>query len=386
MRTTQSLNFFNGVCLAGNMLIGILMTANQSLYYEICVELGLPLELWTGILHASMFGGMIISCLVVGELCEHFGKKKIMVASSFLLALGSILLFVSSSIIPIIIGFLLAGCGFGVVDGQTIGLLMDENGERATRMVNFNCAIFSFGAVLSPIIINSYLGVGGNWRMVYLIGFAIFVLLSLLYSVLRFSFRPQATQKEIVSLQVLKNPIFLFFGVLIMLSCGAEAGSSSWTKGFFVDTHGENIYSTLALSIFWATIGVGRMLSGVFEKYKSAIIVGGAVVGAVGVIGMFLSNNPIMALIFYAVSGFGVASIWPMLFAGGVEVAGKNTGAASGMMMLFTAIGGTIFPIMFGVFEISGIFIITSIMYVLLAILYAILRKRMAKENHGVAR
>ena len=113
--------------------------------------------------------------------------------------------------------------------------------------------------------------------------------------------------------------------------------------------------ATLALSLFWGGLAVGRLVSSaIADRFDHvtftatcAGIVAGALIGAIAV-----PSLPISIALF-AIAGIASGPIFPMIQAIGGERYPDRSAAVSGLLTGWGVVGGTVYPPLMGVLSVT---------------------------------
>lgn len=325
-----------------------------------------------------------VAAFVVGGLITKIGYKKSMLIS--LASVGIVCFIVPSVKLFIAVKLLLAVCGFAfglakVSVFGAIGIISKDEKEHLSTM-SFIESFFMAG-VLSGYFLFAYFSKNpetGNWFISYyfigglaLIAFLILLTSSLDESSVKFKNNSSASGFE----EMLRLAIFpmvwsfllcAFFYVLI------EQSTMNWLPTFNKDvlTISEPIAIVLA-SILSATIMLGRFFAGIlFKRFNWFFVLIGCLIGAVIVllISLHLAENttvdhlivkysdvPLVAYVFPSI-GLFLSPIYPAINSLILSALPKNKhGAMSGLIVVFSAIGGTLGSVIAGILfkKIGGI-------------------------------
>ena len=348
------LAYINTICFFTSGLLGLLLVANQTLFQTVCDYLMVEDDtMWIGFFSTAFYIGMVVVAVISGEIAERIGKKNVITIFSFVVLAGSLVLVFCETPVAALIGFLMLGLGFGAVEGLINGVMVDENENCSSSMLNLTYVMFSIGAILSPLTISNYIALGGDWHYVYYITAALYVALGVLFLFAKTTKLPAAKkEKGVVSLKLFKNKFFVLPCLMIFIYLGAESGATNWTPNIFASTE----TGAYALAVFWAATGISRFLFSMAakknKKSEHKLMTIYSVLGLIGFAGIALFNaQTIVCMIFFALVGFGLGPLWPSYFALGTDNSGKYTAAGSGMVMFFSSLGGAVLSLVIGMFS-----------------------------------
>ncbi len=120
---------------------------------------------------------------------------------------------------------------------------------------------FAIGAIVGPILLGVLLGSGGAWTLIYRGLAAVFLLLGVVLTFLRFDLppadEPDTGQTKVARLY--SHPAYWMSFVVLFLYVGVELGVSSWVSEFFIRTFQlDASIGSILVSLFWTGILVGR--------------------------------------------------------------------------------------------------------------------------------
>jgi fucose permease len=147
-------------------------------------------------------------------------------------------------------------------------------------------------------------------------------------------------------------PIVLL-GVAISCYVASEVGVSSWLVRFLEPA--PLAQATTALSLFWAGLAVGRLVSAqLADRFDhlafatvSAAAVGVALIGAI-----FVPSLPVSIALF-AITGFASGPVFPMIVAIGGERYPDRSAAVSGFLTGAAVVGSVIYPPVMGFLSVT---------------------------------
>ena len=354
--------YINTICFITALIQGLVLVADQTLFRVVCQYLAVDnITMWIGFFSSAFFIGMVVVAIVSGELAERMGKKNVITLFCIVTVAGALVLSLCASPVVALIGFVLIGLGFGAVEGLTNALLVDANTVSAS-ILNYNSVFFSIGAVLSPLLISGFIEKGGDWHFVYIVMVIMFAVLAALFAFAKTGknvSREQVKVPKMVSAGLLKNKYFLLSCIMIFIYLGAESGATSWTSHIFDSLS----FGAWALSVFWAAMGISRfVMARFFHSRTHTALTGFAIIGIIGFAGIILfHDNEIISLVMFFLIGFGLGPHWPTFFSLGTDASGQYTGAAGGVIMCFSSLGGAVLSLVTGSFEGFEIMIVCAV-------------------------
>lgn len=280
--------------------------------------------------------------------------------------------------------FLLFGASFGLVKVATMSTvgLISKNHKEHISFMNFLDAFYMIGLVVAYFIFSYFIGekepTDTSWFNVYYllaVLSSIILLINFLAKIDESSIRqnsvPDLRKDFKVMVGLMALPVVIIFSISIFLSVLIEQSIMSWLPTFNRDVlHIPTMISVQMAAIIAATQALGRLGGGfILQKFNWYKVVSIGLVSAavLVIICMSMASNvsereiqhwwqaPIAAFIFPLI-GFFLAPVYPAVNSVMLVQLPKHLhGPMSGLIVLFSAIGGTIGSIITGnLFELIG--------------------------------
>lgn len=293
-----------GALLATGFLAFLAIGAVQALYgpaFETFqARFGIDAQTVSWIVSAHFLGSFTTIALS-GLLIARFGYRRPLVAANLALALGAFAIALSPTWPLTLLGALLVGLGFGVVDIGTNLLFARSFGVRGAPALNLLNALFGVGAVMGPLLILFFLP-SVAWP------FAILgvVALSVAGLALRLRDPPPPDTGERLRISFSRVIGFVLFYFIYV---AAEVGVASWEPKQLTPRFGEE-WAALYVSIYWGAITVGRFIAAPLSaRLRPRRLVLGA--SALAFAAALFTYQPALAPYAYALVGLAFAPIFP---------------------------------------------------------------------------
>jgi fucose permease len=292
--------------------------------------------------------------LVGGYATERFGRRVVLSSALVLHGLGVVAL----GIVPVWPGFLVfaipAGLGAGEIDGGMNGLFLDLFRAGRGRALNNLHVFFSVGAFVAPLVIGRLVDAGVPWRLLFVATGLAIVPIGLGFARLRPPHGRHITdgpaEGDLVGVPrrlLLRAPLPAL-GLAIGAYVASEVGVSNWLVRFLSDA--PLVTATAALSLFWAGLGVGRIVSARiadrFDHVRFTVV--WAVTASVALVGAVLVPVLPLSIALFGGVGFAFGPIFPMIVAIGGERFPERSAAVGGLLTGCAVIGGVIYPPIMG--------------------------------------
>ncbi|MHB9131082.1 MAG: MFS transporter [Armatimonadota bacterium] len=328
---------------AAGCLLGPLLPA-------IAADFKVPQEI-AGLLFAFNFFGSIIAVLVGGYLADRFGKKLLFLCTLGCLVLSYALIARVPTFPLLALACLLAGAMGGTLEGLCGAIIADLDPTRVNRNMNLLQVVFSVGAV-GGIVVAALLGKGVDWRMAYTV---LAYAAGAVWLLGVFMYVPPVHSEERMSLQVARriccDGVIIGLAIAIALYVGSEMSLAWWISPLLKDNYGyQPAAALMGAAVFWATMGVGRVISSMLcHHYPGARVLGWHIAGGLIAYAVLLfAPGPWSLWIGAGVAGFTFSGIWPLIVALGSSRYPAYSGTVVALLVASGTLGGAIFPSLTG--------------------------------------
>jgi fucose permease len=294
---------------------------------------------------AGSFGG--------GSLTERLGRRLVLGGAMLVHGLGIAGLGLAPTWTAFMVAAMAAGAGAGCLDGGANGLVLDVYREGRGRAMNLLHLSFSVGALAAPLTVGVLVESGVPWQTVTIATGAVVSLLAVAYAIVPMPSGRRWAEGADTPLpaasaghgyrRLLAGPLLLL-GIAIATYVASEVGVSSWLVRFLEPA--PLTTATLALSLYWAGLAVGRLVSSAiadrFDHLRFTI----ACTLAMGVLVTAAVLVPMLPLSIAAFAAAGVASgpVFPMIVAIGGERYPERSAAVGGSLTGMAVIGSVVYP------------------------------------------
>ncbi len=341
---------------AGAFVFGIVMSSLGALLPALTAALGLN-KATAGTLFFGMNFAMLAGSVVFGPICDRYGFRVLLPASTLLVGGAFLILSNAGSYLEILSSLALLGFGGGALNGGANALLNDISPDRRQSALNLLGIFFGFGALFTPFTIGSLLEAAGVG--VILIGLGLLTMAPfILFALASFpAAKHQSGFKARELRSVLSSPLLYLFGLLLFFQSGNEFSVGGWVSTLLHEQHsmgaGEAAY---ALAAYWAAVMVGRLAaSRIGSRVEAPVLVkGGALVAMVALAGLILTENWAIALLWVVLTGLGFAAIFPTTLAQAGNEFSAYSGTAFSVIFVMALSGGMTAPWLVGLIAEGG--------------------------------
>jgi fucose permease len=331
------------------LLVPSLIRSIESTFARTDADIGLVYLVYAVAYAAGSFGG--------GPATERVGRRVVLTAAALTHALGLLGLGLAPEWGVFVLGSVLAGFAAGALDGGSNGLVLDLYRSGRGRAMNLLHLCFSAGALLAPLAVGQLVGAGIAWPSIFVATAILAVPLAIGYAVVSLPSGRRVASPASPTVRdgtddaparertrpLLAGPLLL---LAIAIGCyvAAEIGVSNWLVRFLAPAELQT--ATLALSLYWAGIALGRLVSSaIADRFDhlhytiaSAVLMAGALAFAIGVPGIPVS------IAGFALAGLASGPIFPMIVAIGGERYPARSAAVGGTLTGVAVVGSTIYP------------------------------------------
>jgi fucose permease len=251
------------------------------------------------------------------------------------------------------------GSGFALgLTSPAINLLVAEiNSGRQAAALNFLNFVWALGAVAGPPMIAFFARDG---RLVQpLVGLAV-LLACVAFLIARRALvdsspgrhpqvpdRKDAARFEGSSLWAWTTPYALLTGALIFIYVGTETAASGWIATYALRLGASTAaFGTMTPSVFWAGLLVGRAVApAVLTRVSDTVLVlFGLLIAGAGLLIVLTGTNLISVTFGVGLTGLGLASIFPTIFAIFTRHFQNLAPRLAGFFFVFGGMGGALLP------------------------------------------
>jgi fucose permease len=315
-----------------------------------------------------------------GTLTERLGRRLVLGGAVLVHAAGIAGLGLAPTWVAFVLAGLVAGLGAGALDGGSNGLVLDAYREGRGRAMNLLHMSFSVGALAAPLVVGVLVEGGVPWQNVAIGTGIVIASLAIAYAVIPMPSgrRTRGAANETAAVgagsggrRLLAGPLLLL-GIAIATYVAAEVGVSNWIVRFLEPA--PLTTATLALSLFWAGLTLGRLVSSViadrFDHVRFTVT--SALAMAVFIAIAVLVPNLPLSIAAFAAAGAASGPVFPMVVAIGGERYPERSAAVGGSLTGMAVVGSTIYPPAMGFLSVTVGLTVAMLGNVLLAVACAL--------------
>ncbi|HRY33612.1 MAG TPA: MFS transporter [Bacteroidales bacterium] len=288
-----------------------------------------------------------------GILQDRYGKRFIINVGMGVTGLGMLLPLVSYSFPVMLATFVLLGIGNTIVQVAANPLLQDVvPGSRFASFMSFSQFIKAICSLLGPILATFFASRYGDWKLVL----TVYAVTSFL-AVLWMYFTPIAEAKPerkpatfASCFRLLKSPFILLMVVGIFFVVGCDVGMNTNIAYYLKTAFGLSLEdASLGISVYFTALMIGRFSGAVILNWirPGRFLILTTLIAIIGLIGMILAPDALLARVFIFITGLGSANLFPLIFTISLEKMPDRANEVSGLMIMAVA-GGAVLPLVVG--------------------------------------
>lgn len=339
------------------LLVPSLIRSIQATFGQDDAGLGLVYLVWAVAYASGSFAG--------GALTERLGRRLVLGGAALIHGLGVVGLGLAPAWGVFVAAALVAGAAAGCLDGGANGLVLDVYRDGRGRAMNLLHMAFSVGALAAPLVVGRLVAADIAWQAAVVGSGLVATGLLVAYALVPMpsgrrerassddgpaggSGGPNAMRER----WLLAGPL-AFLGVAIACYVGSEIGVSSWLVRFLDPA--PLTTATLALSLYWAGLTVGRLVSSaISDRFDHLRFTTVSILALAGLL-VVATLAPSLPLSIAAFAAAGVASgpVFPMIVALGGERYPERSAAVGGNLAGIAVAGSTLYPPTMGLLSVT---------------------------------
>ena len=279
------------------------------------------------------------------------------------------------------------GIGFGLAVPALNNLAAAFFPAAADRAVLYLNALLGLGTALAPVLVAVFLGIGLWWGLPLMVAILIGMLLAAATGLpLRVAAGP-ASSSDSSSRPGLPPAFWLFAGFAVLYGI-VETTSGNWATLYMTGSVGSSTaIASLALTVFWAMVTVGRVVFAAIEArfpetntYRLLPFVAAV---ALGLAALLPAGDAGLGVLIFGLAGIGCSALLPLTISFGQRDLAVVGAALSGFLIASYQMGYGIAAFGFGPLQdlagvrLSSIFALAAVIAVGMGFVsFAIVRRR----------
>ena len=288
-----------------------------------------------------------------GLLVERFGRSVVLPTAATLIGIGLLATGLAPAWFVFVAASILLGAGAGVIDGGVNGLALAIAEEARGRALNLLHLFYAGGAFIAPIVVGQLVERAIPWEGIFIVTGGVAIGLAVAH---RTTPMPSGRRASVVheSTSMIKadgGSLLVPLGLLaIGIGCfvASEAGVSNWVIRFLADV--PVTLATAALSVFWGGLALGRLTAARYsDRFShSTFAAVASTVAGIAVVAAIVAPTAELSVVAFAVAGFAMGPIFPMIVALGGDLYPDRLAATGGTLTGAAVLGGMVYPPLIG--------------------------------------
>jgi fucose permease len=316
----------------------------------------------------------ITGTLSVGWLAGRLLRAPVLGAGPGLIAVGLGILAVAPSWPAFLAGFLVLGLGAGLIDSGVNALFMDLYEGRNAGALNRLHMFFALGALASPLAMGAAISSGVGWQTLIASTAIVAIPIGLALATRRMPpVHPHVADPDRAAGSAARSALgsasgamppasrllplpLLGLAIAIAMYVASEIGVSNWLVRYLDEA--PVAQATLALSLFWAGIALGRFVSSFIADRMGAVryAVTWTTAAGLAIIASLLAPTIPIAIACFAIAGFAAGPTYPMIVAIGGQLFPGRSSLVSSVLVSAAMVGSIVYPPLMGVLsEVVGL-------------------------------
>jgi fucose permease len=299
----------------------------------------------------------VTGTIASGVLAVRMPRRLLMGSGPALVALGLAVMTLFGSWPVFIAGFLLFGLGLGIIDSGMNAVFMDLFPGRQAAALNRLHLWLAVGALVGPFTIGRLIAAGLPWQAVTAGGAASAAAISIalatrsLPPARRASDHPGRREDGAPTAGVRRRRIpvpLLILSVAIACYVATEMGVTAWLVRYLDEAPIQ--LATLALSLFWGGMAVGRLVSSFLAGRMGSVTLAWTWSAACGVavIASLVAPSIGLSIVCFAVAGVAAGPVYPTIMAIGGSMYRERTSLVSSTLASAAIVGSLVYPPLMG--------------------------------------
>jgi len=278
------------------MLLGIAAGITGPLIPIIAKDLNTGLDRIGAAISFSL-AAIFIVALILNNLIDILGFKKVLVMGLVFIASGALGIFLLKTFILFIIFYFFYQLGIGILTITIISIIGNMHFEEKSAKIMQTSIYYTVGSIAAPLLVSLFTGLKFNWQILFLallitqlaLGiFLIFVKMPVIINRKRNIKNLLRIDKKIIA-----NSFFIIIGIMILLYSAVMDTFYTWFTSYFEGLNIGVSKSSLFLAIYALSLLIGLILKNILIKkiQEKKILLWGILLSLIFLILIFFINN-----------------------------------------------------------------------------------------------
>lgn len=333
------------------VLTGVVMTLLGPVLPSLTTRWSLN-DMQGGYLFFALFATSCLGMLLTGVLVRRYGYRLTLMLGLFLMAVGVAVLAPANYALGLV-AVCVYGFAFGTNTPSTNLFVAEANPGKSASALNLLNSSWGIGAMGCPLIVA--LAQRTHHLSAFMYGLAAaLVALVLVLSQVRFSADISPTTAESSSSDqssAWRHPLLPIIAPLFFIYVGTETAVGGWVASYArrIDPSSPT-FGSITPAFFWGAVLFGRATAPLVLRRLAATKVAtiGVAIASLGVGTLLMAKGMTLVVVGATLSGFGLASVYPIQVSLLSRWFGKSITTLSGFLFAAGNFGGAVLPWLVG--------------------------------------
>ncbi|MCB1112811.1 MAG: MFS transporter [Chlamydiales bacterium] len=267
------------------------------------------------------------------------------------------------------------GIGFGLTVPTINTMAANLRPKQVDTVILILNALLGIGTVLAPVLISIFIAYGAWWGLPLILVVALALLIAFSTSL---TLPGEKTDGTLPSAPLPKK-VFIFIAFALFYGY-VETLNGNWASIYMRQVQDAPLQmQSLALTIFWATVTVGRIFFACVERYLPSrrVFQGLPIIVMIAflLLGILPHDNPYLSLCVIGIAGLGCSALLPLTISLGTSQLPSISQSVAGIVVAFYLMGYGIaaftpgFVLDHSSYQLSNVYSFSSIAAIVLAFL-----------------
>lgn len=320
------------------VFFGLSVGATGVLWAEILPVLGMDDALFGTLSLISPFTSIFI-LLFGSPFIERVGKRPMTSVGLLITGAAPFVLSLASTPVHFALVNVLYGLGYGIVEISVNSVTLDWEREQQKSVMNYVHAAFCAGAIIAGVGVGQLLSIAMSYTAILQMVTGIAIIIAVVNMFMHYPASHIDAETETNAGAALKllisNPVVLTLSIVSFAATFGESVAITWSVLHLRDLGASAFIGGIGFAVFNTIMFIGRMTNNsIVTRYGvvRSFIISAIAITTAGVI-LVVTQNLWLAVIAFAIMGFGVAGGVPTALTAGAQfVPGQNSNLSGALM------------------------------------------------------
>ncbi len=329
----------------------------------------------SNLIPVALFSMFLIFSVPTGMLMNRIGRKKTVLLSNVITIVAMFIPLIEYSFVMSLTAFALLGIANTILQVSLNPLLSNVvSGDKLTSSLTAGQFVKAISSFSAPFIAAFAAAQLNNWQYIFPL-YAVITLLSTVWLVVipieeGVSVEKASSYSAVLGILKDNQILLMFLGILFVV--GVDVGVNTASSKILMERAGlSSIEAGYGPSVYFAFRTLGAFLGAFFlAKYSSSKFFKWNIILAVlALTALIFAGDKIAIFVLYAIVGFTIANIFPIIFGLAIQSRPDKANEISGLMIT-GVFGGAVIPFVMGIVSDSIGSQVGSVVVILAGALY----------------